>query len=157
MLEEKKQITWTAPEFVHYPKSLTWFVIIAIVGLVLVGYFLFQRDYLTATLFILLLAIVFYFGKAKPKHIKIQLDSQGLKLGDTRVPYSQIKKFWIVYDPPTVKILNFETQAYLNRFITLQLENENPVEVRHYLLEYLPEDLEKGEQLSDKISRGLRF
>ncbi|MDP3740737.1 MAG: hypothetical protein Q8R08_00220 [bacterium] len=156
-MSEEKEISWSAPEFVHYPKSTGWFVAVGIVGLILIIYFLFQRDFLTASLFILLTVILVYFAKLPAKTLHIHLTTTGVKINESRLSYQQIKSFWMVYNPPEVKTLNFETGAYLNRFITLQLENEDPVKIRRFLAEYLTEDLEKGELFSDKVSRNLKF
>ncbi len=150
-------MTWSAPEFVHYPKSKTWFIIMSAAGVALVAYFLFQKDFLTAVLFICLLVLMLYFSKAKPKTINIELDSLGIKIGVLKLPYKQIKSFWIIYEPPEVKTLNFETTAYLNRNISLQLEQKDPVQIRKFLLEYLPEDLDKEESVTDKLARKLKF
>ena len=151
------EISWSAPEYQHYPKSIGWFVLLSLAGAGLTLYFLWQKDFLTSILFALFFVIIYFFSKTKPRTLRITLDSQGVKINNTRLPHSQIKKFWIVYDPPEVKILNFETLAYLNRYLTLQLESQDPVKIRQFLLSYLPEDLDSGEQLSDTLSRKLRF
>ncbi|OGF02211.1 MAG: hypothetical protein A3G07_02295 [Candidatus Doudnabacteria bacterium RIFCSPLOWO2_12_FULL_47_12] len=156
-MQKKPELAWTAPEFVHYPKSKIWFFVLGVAGSLLVVYFLFQRDFLTGMMFVLLLAMAFLFAKSKPRQINIALTAQGIKLNDTLLPYKQVKVFWMIYQPPEVKTLNFETSAYLNRFLTLQLEDQDPVLVRNFLLEYLPEDLDREERLSDKISRTLKF
>ncbi len=154
---ELTKITWTAPEFVHYPKSPLWFGLAILAGLALTIYFFFQKDFLTAVLFLLLLIVIVVFAKMPPRTIKIELDGLGIKLNQRRLPYQQIKSFWIVYEPPAVKTLNLETTARLNRFLTLQLAEENPVKIREYLAKHLSEDLDKGEQFSDKLSRTLKF
>ncbi len=153
----EKQISWSAPEFIHYPKSKAWFIIMTALGAALIVYFLSQKDFLTAVLFFCLLGLMFYFARAKPKTVRIELDSYGIKVGELKLPYSQIKSFWIVYEPPEVKTLNFETTAYLNRNLTLQLGSEDPVKIRKFLLEYLPEDLDKEEGVADKLARKLKF
>ena len=157
MAETKKQIFWSAPEFVHYQKGQVWFFFLTVIGLGFAVYFFVQKDFLTATLFLLMFIIVFGFAKAKPKTMQIVLDGAGIKFNESRIPYQQLKTFWIVYNPPETKTLNFESSAYVNRFITLQLENEDPVKIRRFLLEYLPEDLDRNEHLSHRIARALRF
>ena len=154
---DPKEISWTAPEFVHYPKSRLWFLAVSAVGLGLVVYFLAQKDFLTAVLFILLLLIVIFFAKSEARQLHIHLDHSGIKINNLKLPYKQVKNFWIVYEPPEVKTLNFETSAYFNRFVTLQLDTQDPMKIRSFLLQYLAEDLEKGELLADKLSRNLRF
>lgn len=155
--EKPKELSWTAPEFIHYPKSRVWYITIVVVGLVFVVFFLFQKDLLTAALFILLTILVLYFSRQRPREIAVKIDARGLKLNDLQIRYDNLKSFWIVYDPPAVKILNFETTAYLNRYLTIQLADQDPVAARDLLLEHLPEDLDKEEQISDKIARKLKF
>ncbi len=154
---EQTQITWNAPEFVHYPKSKTWFGVFAAIGVLLVGYFLTQKDFLTSSMFLLLFLMLMFVARAKPRQIEVTLSGRGIKLNETIVVYQQIKSFWLVYEPAEVKTLNFETTAYLNRFLTVQLADQDPVAVREFLLEFLPEDLDREERVTDKISRSLKF
>ncbi|OGE79127.1 MAG: hypothetical protein A2751_05815 [Candidatus Doudnabacteria bacterium RIFCSPHIGHO2_01_FULL_46_14] len=154
---EKKEIIWSAPEFIHYPKGPKWYLVLGIFGALLVGYFFFKKDFLTAMMFILLFLMAFFFSRAKPRQMRIILGPRGVTMNDSHIPYQQVKTFWLVYEPPDIKTVNFETSAYLNRFLTLQLEDQNPSEVRDFLLDYLPEDLDREERISDKISRTLKF
>lgn len=156
-IDKSSKITWTAPEFIHYPKSKWWFAVTALVGIGLATYFFIQKEFLTGALFLLLLAIVAYFGRMPPRMIRIELTPHGIKINESLLPYQQIKSFWMVYQPPVVKTLNFETTAYLNPNYTLQLMDEDPVKIRKFLLEYLPEDLDRGEAISDKLTRTLKF
>lgn len=129
---------------------------LTIIGLGLAAFFVWQRDFFTAAFFVLIYVIILFFAGMKPKTITIKITSQGIHLGSTPVPYSELKKFWIVYDGD-VKTLNFENKAYLNRYMTIQLVDQNPLHVQEFLRDYLPEDLEQREQMSDKIARRLRF
>lgn len=153
----ENKIKWTAPEFIHYPKSIWWFVAVGGVGATFVSFFAFQKEFLVSLLFLLLTILVLFFSKTRPRTLEIQIDGIGVKINELKLSYQQIKSFWIVYEPPEVKTLNFETTAYLNRFFTLQLQQEDPVRLREFLLKYLPEDLERGEQFADQIGRKLRF
>lgn len=156
-MADLKEISWEAPEFIHYPKSWLWFLIVSITGVALAIYFLFQKDFLTAVLFVLLLVVVLFFARSPAKTLRIHLGYNGIKINNLQLPYQQVKSFWIVYEPPEVKTLNFETSAYLNRFVTLQLSEQDPIYIRSFLLQYLPEDLDKGELFADKLSRNLKF
>lgn len=157
MTEIDEKISWVAPEFVHYPKSRLWFFVLLAAAALLVGYFSWQKEFLTAVLFAVLFLTVFYFSRAKPREFHIEIDKTGIKLNASRIRFSALKSFWIIYEPPEVKTLNFETTAYLNRFLTLQIENEDPVAIRFFLLKYLPEDLDRGETMSDILARKLKF
>lgn len=77
--------------------------------------------------------------------------------GEILYPYKIIKKFWLVYNPPITKTLNFETTAYLNNRISIQLGSQDPVAVKLYLSQYLPEDLDRTESLSETLARTLKI
>jgi hypothetical protein len=150
-------LTWEAPEFVHYPKSPVWFIVLSIIGVALILFFLFKGDFLTSTLFALLLIVTLYFSRQKPRKVKIKITGNQLQINEVKIPFDQIKGFWIIYNPPEIKALNFETTAYLNRYVTVQLADENPLAIREFLLNHLVEDMEKTEPLTDKISRKIGF
>ncbi len=151
------KIEWTAPEYLHYPKSFWWYFGTGLITILLVGYFVFTREFLTATLFLVLAVLLFFFARKSPRNLDIILGPAGVKINSFQIPYQQIKAFWMVYDPPEIKTLNFETTATLNRFLTLQLGSQDPVQIRRFLLEFLAEDLERGEHLTDRLSRALKF
>ncbi len=157
MLENKKEISWTAPQFVHYHKGLGWFISLGIVSTVLILYYAFKKDFLTAALFLLFAIVIYYFAKAKPRQVHIKIDDKGLKINENRIPYQNLKAFWIHYDPPQVKTLNFETTAYLNRSVSLLLMDQNPLAIKDYLLQFLPEELERKESFGEKVARKLKF
>lgn len=157
MPENKKEITWSASEFIHYPKSKWWLGGLTVVGLGLAGYFAIQREFLNAFLFLLFYIVILYYSKAPARTIHIKIDDKGITFGGNHTPYGQIKSFWIVYEEGVVEILNFETTAYFNRFITLQLAGTSPETVREILSQHLVEDTEKGEQFADRLSRTLKF
>ena len=153
----KDQISWTAPEFVQYEKGGRWYIILLVVGILILAYALWRGDYLMfATLFIFLVA-TYIFAKKKPKQIQVKLSSKGISLNESEYPYSMIKSFWIFYDPPEIKTLNFETTQLLNKEIIVQIEDANPNEIREFLTEYIPEDLEREESYPDKLLRRIKF
>ena len=107
--------------------------------------------------FILLIAVTLMFALRKPQTMTCELSGVGINLGKSTYPYKNIRRFWIIYDPPHNTTLNFETTAYLNSTISVELANQNPFEVKEFLNGFLPEDLEKEESMTDAIARKLKF
>ncbi len=154
---QNENIQWSAPEYVYHQKGPVWYVVISGIGIAFISYFLFTKDFLTATLFFLLLLILLYFGQKKPRIVKITLSKSGVDIDDMHISFRQIKSFWLIYEPPAIKTLNFETATYFNKVITVQLANQNPSTVRKFLLEFIPEDLEQEEHITDRLSRKIKF
>lgn len=156
-MANKNSYSWKAPEFPYYPKSPLWYAGFAIAGLLILIYAIWQRDILMALTLLTLFSVVSLYAGKKPKTITVNLSEKGISLGKNLYLYNDIKSFWIIYQPPQVKTLNFETTSYLNHDIVVQLEDQDPNEIRDFLVEILPEDTEREESYSDKVLRGIRF
>ena len=150
-------ISWQALEFEHHEKNGKWFLWLLIFGLALLGYAAWQKDFFMFLTFFLLILAIYLYARKKPKTVMIELAGRGIKLDADLYPYSTLKAFWIIYEPPQVKIVGLETTHSLNRELILQLDDMDPNTVREFLLQYLPEDLEREENYSDKLMRKLRF
>lgn len=150
-------ISWTALEFEPRERQVIWFVGFFLVFGALIAYAIFSRSLITTIMFSVLAVVSFGFAIKKPRRLGHILSPAGIQVGNTFFSYKQIKKFWIDYNPPLTKTLNFETTAYLNNLITLQLENQDPIEVKSFLKKYLLEDLDREESLSEAIARKLKF
>jgi hypothetical protein len=154
---EPKEIKWQAPEYPDYKKHPLWFVGFGLVIAALVLYGVLSGSWTTALTFILFGVAGLIFANKKPKTVTITINSTGIKIDETKYNYSVIKKFWILYELPELKALYFETSAYLNRVIKIELENQNPNVIREFLKKYLEEDLDQTESLADTISRKVNF
>lgn len=157
MTEDNKIIEWQAPEFTEHEKNTSWHVIFTVIALLLIGYAVYIKSILSAITFVLLSILGWYFANKKPEIILYKLTSTGIVNSDTIIPYKNIKSFWIVYNPPLVKTLNFETTALLNRIVSIELGEQDPLKAREYLQNYITEDLDREESLTDIISRKAKF
>lgn len=154
---KQDELVWEAPSFIHYPKNFFWYLAFGITSALLLLFSWYSGGVITISLFALLLTLVLFFSFKKPEIIKTRLTINGIQKGDMFYPYRAIKKFWILYYPPEVKVLHIETGASINQNIKIELGGQNPIEVRNYLKKYLQEDMEQEESLVDVITRKLRF
>jgi len=150
-------ISWTAPEFIVYEKNSRWYTILLVLGIVLLAYSVLRKDYMMFVTFFLILVAVYLYSKRHPQELKITISGGGITVNDQRYPYSMIKSFWIIYQPPEVKTLTLETTNYINREVVLQIEDADPSEIRRVLIKYIPEDLNKEEAYTDRLARKLKF
>lgn len=153
----QKTIQWETSEFVYHPKTLVWFAIYGIISIGLLAFAIYTDSLITLIAFILLILITLFFAVQKPSEIDVELSELGIRVNQTFYYYKNITKFWINYNPGTVKNLHFETTAYINNVLKLELGHQDPTEVRKFLLNYLPEDLDRHEDIHDVIARKLRF
>ncbi|MBX4188160.1 MAG: hypothetical protein KW793_03425 [Candidatus Doudnabacteria bacterium] len=154
---EKKEIIWQAPEFKEYAKHPLWFVGFSLTVALLVLFGIFTKSWTTSVVFLLMGILGVVYASQRPRTITVKVNGLGVQVDNLMYSFKTIKKFWIVYYPPEVKVLYLETSAYLNRIMKLELLNQDPIELRDFLKTYVEEDLEGEENLVDVISRKIKF
>ncbi|MCL5436093.1 MAG: hypothetical protein M1275_03360 [Patescibacteria group bacterium] len=157
-MPQKQTISWKAPEYTFFQKSSAWYVVVGVIGLGCLIYAVSNQDYVMLITLGVMFAVGAWLSFKKPKTITITLNQRGVSISGVLFPFETVlKKFWIHYHPPLQKTLNFETTNYLNRDITLELEDQDPLEIRSFLLEHMNEDIDREETYFDRLLRALKF
>jgi hypothetical protein len=157
MMQQNKTITWSAHEFIYHKKTLWWHLAFIILATGLIGYAVYTKSILTVITFALIAIVGWFFANRQPRIIRYELNSQGLVFNQQILPYKNIKKFWIIYSPGQIKTLNFETTAVLHRMHSLELGSADPMMIKIFLQQYISEDLDREESLTDVITRKAKF
>ena len=61
------------------------------------------------------------------------ITEDGLLVGNEFFPYEKIKNFYIIYQPPDVKMLYFDPKNILRPLIGIPLDDQNPSAIREIL------------------------
>lgn len=147
-------LRWTFPEFAKYRRSRAWYIWSAVVIGGLLLYALLTRNFLFAVIIVMVVVIFGLRFNREPRAVSVEVSESGLAVGGNFFPYRDLKNFWIAYEPPDVKKLYVEFSAGLRPTLSLSLEDQNPLRVRQVLLQYLPEDLSKEDELlSERLAR----
>lgn len=146
--------SWEFPEFVKYNRGFLWYIGTAIVIVLLIIFSIASQNYLFIVLILLFAFIMFLRDRRDPKMLTIKLQDRGVSIGERMYyPWSDIKSFWIIYEPPEVKNLYLDFKG-LRPDITIQMQNQNPLEIRKILSDHVIEDVEReNESFSDGFSR----
>jgi hypothetical protein len=157
MAKNQNTISWQAPEYKHYEKNFGWYVTFLSIAALIIGFFIIiQKDYFAAVTLTILTGLIIYFSKQTPKIVEIHLTNKGVHHGPVHVPYKQIKHFWVV-DNEHHKSINFETATYINRLMVLELEDQDPDEVREFLLDHLPEHEDTRPTVTQRVMHWFKF
>lgn len=147
--------SWKITGFDKHSRGRKWYIIVGLVALSFLVYAIITANYLFAIIIILGAAIIYI--QEKFSHMDktlFAITTKGIQLGDTIQYYNEIKKFWILYDPPEVKKLYFSLKRSFSPNIMIPLGNQNPLKIREILLRFLEEDLEKEEEpLAETLAR----
>ncbi len=159
MPEENFLISWTFPEFILPERSRAWYVGAILIAVVLLFYAVVTSNFLFG-LIVILAAVVLVTRQAKEvDEVFFGLNEDGMQVGEKFFEFKEIKNFWIIYEPPQVKNLYFETDSLWRPRLTIPLQDANPVKVRRLLLDHMvKEDLKKeNEPLSEALGRRLKL
>ncbi len=150
--------SWPIKEYEQFARDRRWYFVMGGLGIVLLAYSVLSANYLFA-LIVILFAIVMYLHDIQaPLDLPFAITSTGIVLGTKYYRYSELTNFWIIYNPNEVKSLYFSLGNSIKHRLQVPLLDNDPVMIRDYLLQYIPEDLEQeDEPLSDRMSRILKI
>lgn len=150
-------ISWQAPEYEYFEKTNDWFWTLGIITIGLSLASIILKNFLLALfVFIAGFAIALY-GARRPKTINFSIDHKGITIDNREIyPYSNLKSFWVEYDPPEKKELIVESKKFFMPRISILLGNTNPQAIRQCLLKYLKEE-KSEESLMAIILKIFRF
>jgi len=158
MSKENKTLTWEFIEYEEHQRGRLWWLVLMTVSAALLIFALLTANYLFALIIIMVVAIILFRHYHEPEMLSCELHTGGVRVGSQEYDWSEIKNFWLVYEPPTVKSLFIVFKSALKQPMTVPLSDQNPLEVREFLGKYLEEDLEKEtEPTSEALSRLLRL
>ncbi|KPJ84781.1 hypothetical protein AMJ57_05455 [Parcubacteria bacterium SG8_24] len=151
-------MSWEIDEFPRYERGPFWYMFMLLFGGGLLIYAIVTANFLFA-LIVLMLALVIYLSSVRePSRIEFAITDLGVKIGRTFLPYKDIRRFWFIYEPPEVKNLHLDFKSPFRPRIAIDLEDQNPNEIRGILAHFVFEDFEEDEEhFSDYIGRILKI
>jgi hypothetical protein len=145
---------WTIQEYDQHQRGVFWYIITITVGLLLVIYGLFSSNFLFSLIIILAAIILFLQSHQEAPQVQFGITELGVLMGSKFYTYSELEDFYIIYEPPEIKTLYIDTKSGMRPMLRIPLLDENPLEVRTALRNFLAEDVEKEEEpLADAAAR----
>lgn len=151
------EVSWHAKDYFAPHRGLVWKIVMIAS---LVGLFVFGVLYeaVSFSVAMLVFALVYYIvHRKKPQDVEIVLSKVGIKVGKRKYPYAKIKSFCLQYDPPYTKALKIHVEGDLAVEVVIQLGDQNPAEVREFLLDKISERAGHQESLTDIFLKLLKI
>ncbi len=154
---DKIIISWIAPEYIQHQKSARWYMIAGTALLLFLVWAIYTKSWSMA-LAIIVFSLVYQYTQSNhpPKDIKIAVTESGIGVGKMFFPYSHIQAFWII-NKPGLKTLNLRVSKSFFSDVIIQLNNQDPVVLRQYLVGQVAEWEGKDERLGDVFLRLLKL
>lgn len=149
-------LSWQAAEYEHKKKSTDWYWAVGILTIGFFGVAIVFENVLFSILVLLAGFAIALYGAKPPRMVSFVLSVEGIRIQNRVYPYESLKSFWIFYHPEHVKELSIESQKLIMPHVKIPLGDMNPVEVRAYLQQFLPERHQE-ESLIDVGTRFLGF
>jgi hypothetical protein len=150
-------LEWTFPEYVKRDRAKSWYAGAIIFGSGLMVYSILTINFLFAIIVLLFAFIGIYQHYQEPRRLKVTMAEDGIVVDNSFYAYSEFKSFWLLYNPPLVKTLNFGFKSS-NSQLTISLDQANPLKVREAIEPIIYEDLTKeSESLSEVFSRVIKL
>jgi hypothetical protein len=142
----KTLVKWNFPEFEKPNRSKAWYFWAIVITFLLLFYAIFTINFLFAVIIVIAAITLITKYRQEPKQITINLTEDGIELENRFHLWETIKDFYIIFKPPEIANLYINFKAITKPRLTIPLQNQNPVEIRKILTQYIDEDLEKEEE-----------
>jgi len=147
--------SWNVPEYEYHERNRLWYIFAITISLLFMVFAFLTQNFLFAVIIIIAALVIILNDGQKPMNVKFIITDEGILVGRKFYDYDDIKDFSIVYKPRLgVRNIYFEFIGITQPRITIDLKDENPLQIREILLKYLSEDLERtDEPLSEILGR----
>ncbi len=145
-------LTWPGP--LHdYPPNVRLLVgSIIVLGLVGTFFIFVQRNIFAAVFFFFSAIMLFVMSHQSSPVTEFTVGPLSVKAGLREYKFSEIKSFWIEYNPGGIKELSLQLKKWYSPYIKIPLGDEDPVQVSTVLLKFIPE-VEHTDSILDSFSR----
>lgn len=154
MHSEQNNLSWNFLEYTPHQRQKSWYVIASFIFLAFLAYAILTANFLFGLIIIMVAILIFVNHNKEPEELTFSIVQNGIMVDDRLYRFKEIKKFWLLYEPPEVKNIYFEFKSGLTPVLMIPLNDQNPLVIRKILKENLVEDLEKeNESTADALAR----
>lgn len=87
-------MAWTAPEYAHRPKNISWYWLSIILALLILGLAIWQSNYLFGFFVLAAEILILVWGERPPRMVDFSLNEKGLTINGVKFyPWSDLKAF----------------------------------------------------------------
>lgn len=149
---------WVLEEYSQHKREKSWYLWFGGAGIALILYGFFTGNVIFSFI-IMLFAIVLYLQHVNtPPKLPFMITERGVVVGNRLYKYSELDSFFIVYNPPEVKMLYINPQSSAKPRLRIPMQDQDPLDIRSLLGTFMMENLEEDvEPFSDQVGRTWRL
>lgn len=150
-------ISWEAPEFIQHEKSWLWFAVAAFAAVGFAIWAVLTGNWTLVVAIVVVAALYIWLHGQTPNHLEVKVSKTGIRIGNKEIPYQNMHSFWILYNPPHIKTLNIKSNSRIYPDLSIDLDEQDPAELRTFLCAHVKEDEGKEENFADIFIRLLKL
>lgn len=149
---------WEIMEFTFKEKRKLWYWVVGISALVLITISLFLKNYLFAFFILIAAGLMIKIASKQPIVLPIEISDHGVKINQDLYGYEMLHHFWIQTNPKNqAHTLLFLSDRRISPVISIEIaESIDPMDIREYLLNFIPEQ-EMKESVTNRIIDRIGF
>jgi len=149
-------INFEGQDFIYYKKGTTWYIVLVVFGLVVIGLSVLFKQYSLAIAIFVGIAVMLQLSNRRPNKVNCQFGPSGLAIGSKVYQQNKIKSFWIVPDKET-STLYINSMQKLQPTIFVHVANQNIGRVYEFMAKYFVQEQTVTEEVSNWFNKLLRF
>lgn len=158
IIKAQDDFVWEVEAWEKNSRGPRWYLVMSIVVVAFVLYAVVTTNYLFAFIILLSAILIVLAGNEEPHTALVQIGRNGIVVDGRLHEYKDLANFSIIYHPPQTKLLYIETGNFIRPRLRIPLEDQNPLEIRSHLKQYLNENLLlQEEHISDILARLLKI
>lgn len=153
------ELKWVIPEFEQHKRPKIWYIFAVILAIALFIFAILSDNFTFAIIIILTALIIILHDGTEATKVLITINEEGVFIGNKFYDYDILKNFAVVYKPRVqVKNLYFEFNSSVKQRLSIPYGENDPLQIREFLLNYLEEDLDRTDlSLSESIGKVLKI
>ena len=104
---------WEFPEYTKIERNKWWYISFVILSISMLVYSYFTENPLFGLIIIIFIILYTIMERKDPSEVQILILEDGMIIGEKFIEYKEIKEFYIIYQPPTIKNLYIHYVASL--------------------------------------------
>jgi hypothetical protein len=130
-------LSWNGPSDLPEEENRRWFLLIIVLSVVLVLLAILMKKYFLTVIILLVSWLTYMLSRIPAQEIEHTITSTGIFTNNKFYAWNELSSFYIIKDHGHY-VLGLDTNRRFFSSVPILLGNQNPVEVKEVLLQYLP-------------------
>lgn len=151
-----EKISWKTLEYKKKEKTADWYWAVGIITMSLIIISIILKNYSFVVLLVVAIITTYIFSTKDPELLEVKIDKRGLIVNKNMYPFATLESFWVDISEENNHKLILRSKKTLMTLIIIPIDEINHLDIRDFLLKYLPE-IEMHEPTIYKIMDRLGF